>query len=159
MSFEEKLKQAIERGQQRSLQQAIEQKQLQMTEDECRRKHTHFRLGISDEIETVLKKVVDHLPGFKYETVFGERGWGGAIFRDDVQIHVGKRNTLYSRLEITVRPYSPIKVVELAGKGTIRNQEMFARNFHETIDAAELGHFLQAVDQWVLEYAEQYSKS
>ncbi|HMO13258.1 MAG TPA: hypothetical protein PKD64_05480 [Pirellulaceae bacterium] len=156
MSFEEKLKQAIERGQQRSRNLANEEKRRQLTDDEYRRKHTEFRLRISDEIETVLKKVVDHLPGFRYETVFGDKGWGGAIYRDDVLIQNGKRNTFYSRLEIAVRPYSSIKVVELVSKGTVRNQEIFMRNFHEQIDLAELDSFLQSVDQWALEYAEQF---
>ena len=155
--FDNKLKQAIERGQNQSLAAARQQKQQQMSEDEYRRKHTDFRLSIADHVEDMLKKVVDHLPGFTYETVYGERGWGGAIARDDVQIQDGTRRTLFSRLEITVRPYSDVHVVDLNGKGTIRNQEIFVRDYHAELDVAEKAEFLKAIDQWVLEYVEQYS--
>lgn len=155
--FEDKLKRAIERGQEQSLEQARQEQQQQLTEDEYRRKHTDFRLAISDQIELLMKQVVDHLPGFEYETVYGEKGWGGAISRDDIQIADGKRAALFSRLEITVRPYSDVHVVDLNGKGTVRNQEVYFRNLHKLLDEAELDLFLSAVDQWVLDYAEQYA--
>jgi len=157
MSFEEKLKRAIRRGQQHAVDQAELRKRKQMTEDEYRRKHTECRLAISDKIEIALKTVADHIPGFTYETVYGDKGWGGAISRDDVQIRSGKRTTLFSRLEITVRPFSDVKIVDLVAKGTVRNQEIFTRDFHEMIDAVEIDSFLQSTDQWVLEYVEKYS--
>jgi len=155
--FDEKLKRAIERGQNHSLASARKQRELQMTEDEIRRKHTDFRLAIADHIEFALQRVVDHLPGFAYETVYGDRGWGGAVSRDDVQIQGRHRRTLFSRLELTVRPYSDVQVVDLVSKGTIRNQEIFARDFHQLVSVADKEEFLTVVDQWVLDYVEQYS--
>lgn len=157
--FEDKLKRAIERGQDYSLAQAEIAKQKKMTEDDYRRRHTELRLAISDQIELDLKKVVDHLPGFEYETVYGKNGWGGAIARDDVSITTGSRNSLFSRLELTVKPFSQVHIVDLVGKGTVRNQEIFIRDFHKTIDDAEAEQFLSAVDQWVLEYVEAYSNT
>ena len=155
--FDDKLKQAIERGQQQALTNSKIERQIQLTEDEYKRKHTECRLTICDKIEELLKKVVDHVPGFEYETVYGSKGWGGAISRDDVQIAAGTRSQLFSRLEIIVRPFSDVHVVDLNAKGTIRNQEVYTRNCFETIDAIQIGHFLDLIDQWVLDYVEQYS--
>ena len=77
-------------------------------------------------------------PGYQYETIYGDKGWGGACFRDDLRIAGGQRTSNYSRLEMTVRPYSPsLHVLELAAKGTIRNKEAFNRNYYEKLEEVD----------------------
>ena len=58
---------------------------------------------------------------------------------------------------MTIRPFSTYQVVELAGKGTIRNKEFFNRNYFEKIEEADIAKFSELIDLWVLEYAELYS--
>src|SRR5262245_46696926 len=126
MSFDDRLKQAIERGQQRADAQANAQQKHAMTEEEFKRLHSQLRLELSEHIESCIGRLPNHFPGFRYETMFGDRGWGAACFRDDLTIARGTRSSVYSRLEITVRPYSQtLHVLELTGKGTIRNKEVF----------------------------------
>ncbi len=48
-------------------------------------------------------------------------------------------------------------VVDLSGKGTIRNKEAFARSYFEKIEDVDPQKFEQAIDAWVLEYAEMYA--
>jgi hypothetical protein len=157
MEFDDRLRQAIDRGQRRGEARAQEARRQAMTEEECRRLHSAYRLQISEHIEACLARLPNYFPGFEYETVYGERGWGGACKRDDLRLGPGSRGTDYSRLEITVRPYSSLHVLELAGKGTIQNREVYARNYFEKLDEVDIDKFLQLVDAWVLEYAEMYA--
>jgi hypothetical protein len=161
MEFEERLRQAIERGQRRGDVAANEARQKQMTEDEYRRLHSQYRLQLSEHIEDCLKRLPNFFPGFQCETVYGERGWGAAASRDDIRLprDRGARNTDYSRCEITVRPYSSLHVLELTGKGTIHNREVFSRNYFEELHQVDIPKFLGLVDAWALEYAEMYSAS
>ena len=69
----------------------------------------------------------------------------------------GKRNNDYSRLEMTIRPFGSHHVVELVAKGTIRNKEVFNRNYYEKIEDADSAKFAELIDFWVLEYAELYA--
>jgi len=64
---------------------------------------------------------------------------------------------LSKSLEMTVRPASALHVLELAAKGTIRNKEVFNRNYFETLQDVDLEKFLELVDVWVVEYAESYA--
>jgi hypothetical protein len=89
--------------------------------------------------------------------MYGDRGWGGACFRDDLRLNRGVRTTDYSRLEVTVRPYSAAHVLDLAAKGTVHNREVFNRNYFEALDEADVEKFLKLIDAWVLEYAEMYA--
>ena len=90
--------------------------------------------------------------------MYGERGWGGACSRDDMRPRQGGRRANYfSRLEMTIRPYSPTHVVELVAKGTIRNKEVFDRRHFEMIDEVDAETFSNLIDVWVLEYAELYA--
>lgn len=157
MNFDEQLRQAIERGHQRGDSRAREAAARALTEDEYRRLHSQLRLTLSDHIESCVKRLPSYFPGFQYETMYGDRGWGGACFRDDLVLARGSRTTDYSRLEVTVRPYSSLHVLDLAAKGTIRNRELFNRNFFEPLDEADQAKFLQLIDAWVLEYAELYA--
>ena len=81
-------------------------------------------------------------------------------FADDLRVARGRRQgNDYSRLEMTVRPYSEMHVLDLAAKGTIRNREVFNRNYFEKLQDVDLDKFIELVDIWVLEYAELYAAS
>ncbi len=158
MDFEERLRQAVERGNRRGDQQQKASQAQALTEDEFKRLHSLQRLEISDYIEACLKKLPSHFPGFQYETLFGDRGWGGACSRDDLRFSGGSRSSDYSRLEVAVRPYNPQShVVELIAKGTVRNKEAFNRNYYEKLGESEIARFCQLVDAWILEFAEIFA--
>jgi hypothetical protein len=157
MSFDDRLRQAIERGQQRGESKAREAAAQALTEEEYKRLHSQHRLALSEHIEACLKRLPSFFPGFQYETMYGDRGWGGACFRDDLRMTRGARSTDYSRLEVTIRPYSTFHVLDLAAKGTIRNKEVFSRNYFEQLESADIQKFRDLIDAWVLEYAELYS--
>jgi hypothetical protein len=157
MTFDDRLRQAIDRGHKRSEVAAREAAAKAWTEEEYRRLHSQLRLTLSDHIESCLTRLPNCFPGFQYETMYGDRGWGGACFRDDLVLSRGSRSTNYSRLEVTIRPYSPLHVLDLAAKGTIRNKEVFNRNFFEELATADEPKFRDLVDVWVLEYAELYA--
>jgi len=157
MDFDDRLRQAIERGHERSEALARQAAAKALTEEEYRRLHSKFRLALSDYIESCVKRLPNCFPGFQYETMYGDRGWGGACFRDDLTIVRGSRTSNYSRLEITIRPYSNFHVLDLAAKGTIRNRELFNRNYFEELVTANESKFRELIDVWVLEYAEMYA--
>lgn len=157
MGFDERLNEAIQRGKQRGTAKQVEAEAQAMSEDEMKRFHNQYRLQLSEQIEQCLQKLPHHFPGFTFETIFGERGWGAACRRDDIRISGGKRNNDYSRLEMTIRPFSSYHVIDLAGKGTIRNKEVFNRSYFEKIEEVDVAKFSELIDHWVLEYAELYS--
>ena len=85
-------------------------------------------------------------------------GAGAPPSRDDLRLSKGGgRSTNYSRIELTVRPYSSINVLDLAGKATIRNKEVFNRNIYEKLEEVDVAKFLELVDAWTLEFAELYA--
>lgn len=158
MDFEQRLQKAIERGQRRGEAQAQADAAREMSEEELRRLHSQYRLQLSEHIEHCLRRLPGHFPGFQYEMIYGERGWGGACKRDDVRVMApGKRASLYTRLEITVRPYSSLQVLELTAKGTVQNREVFNRQHYERLVDVDVGRFLETVDAWVLEFVELYA--
>ena len=158
MDFEQRLRKAIERGHRRSDEQQQAERERQLTEEELKRHHSQLRLRLSEHIEDCVKRLPQHFPGFQFETIFGERGWGAACSRDDiVLLGGGKRENHYSRLEMTIRPYSEYHVVDLAAKGTVRNKELFNRNHFEKISEADEDTFVELIDQWVLQYAEMFA--
>jgi hypothetical protein len=123
MDFEQRLTKAIERGQRASEERAQAQREKAVSEEEFKRLHGQYRLRLSDQIEQCLRRLPDHFPGFRYETLVGDRGWGAAVSRDDLGLPSGgRRQNLFSRLEMTVRPMSSYHVLELAAKATIRNK-------------------------------------
>ncbi len=154
MEFDDKLKAAIQRGKQRRADQQSETAQRRMTESEIRSRHSEIRLRLSEHIEVALKKLIEHFPGFESEVLYGERGWGAAVYRDDM---LGHGRKLYSRLEMCVRPLSSVNLVDLVAKGTVRNRELLNRNYYEEIEAADPQQFEQRIDTWVLEYAELFA--
>jgi len=157
--FEDRLKRAIERGEKRSVSKQRDAEAAALSEEQCRDIHGAMRLKLSEHIEACMQQLPNHFPGFQYETLFGEQGWGGACFRDDIELTGGKRRNLYSRLEVAIRPYSSVHVLELVGKGTIRNKELFNRNNFEKLGDADENDFRDMIDIWIVEYAEQYSAS
>lgn len=157
MGFDERLKTAILRGQRRGDAAQHEEAAKALTEEDFRRLHSQLRLNLSDHIESCVNKLPNFFPGFQYETMYGDRGWGGACSREDLRLTRGQRTNEYSRLEVTIRPYSSAHVVDLAAKGTIRNKEVFNRNYFEPLPEADADKFVELVDAWVLEYAELYA--
>jgi hypothetical protein len=159
MSFEDRLQKAIQRGKRRSHAREKEEAARAMSQEELKRLHSSYRLQLSEQIEKCVKQLPNYFPGFRFETIYGDRGWGGACSRDDLRVSgQRRRENTYSRLEITVRPYSPnLDVIELVGKGTIRNKEVFNRNFFDRIEEADPEKFAELVNVWVLEYAELFA--
>lgn len=158
MEFDQRLQKAIQRGHSRSDERARAERAKAMSEEELRSQHSEYRLQLSEHIERCVEKLPHYFPGFRYETIFGERGWGAACYRDDVGAGAeGKRANFYSRLEMTVRPYSTYHVLDLAAKGTIRNKEVFSRHHFDELADADPDKFLELIDLWVLEYAELFA--
>lgn len=158
MDFDQRLQKAIERGQRRGDARALAEAAKTVNEEELRRLHSQYRLELSEHIERCIHSVLQHFPGFQVETVYGERGWGAACRRDDVRLlGRGQRENYYSRLEITVRPYSSLRVLELTAKGTVLNKEVLNRQHYEAVVDADLAKFLELVDGWALEFAELYA--
>ncbi len=158
MDFDDELEKAIERGQQRSQTRAATAKREALTAEEIRSAHTAFRLHLSEHIEQCLRRLANHFPGFDYETIYGSRGWGGAVSRNDLQRGPdGKAGSFFSRIELTVRPQNEFNVVNIAGKGTIRDKEMFNWNHFEDVLESVQADFEKRIDAWVLQYAEQFA--
>lgn len=153
VDFEQKLQAAIQRGQVRGDAALQASQQARLSQEELRRRHTSLRLSLSEHIEKVLRQTAEHFPGFDYETIYGERGWGGAIRRDDLM----RGGAMFSRLEITVRPLGEFPVVSLVGKGTVRNRELFPWLHHDQVEDAQLETLTAVIDGWVLSYAEQFA--
>jgi hypothetical protein len=156
--FEKRLEKAIQRGQRASDARAQAEAEKALSEQELRRLHTQYRLEISEHIEVCLGKLPQYLPGFQFETVVTERGWGAAVSRNDISIRPRQaRSTLFSRLEMLIRPLSQLYVLELAAKATIRNKEVFNRNHYQKLADIDQASYLQLIDHWVLEFAELYA--
>ncbi|MCC9654473.1 hypothetical protein [Rhodopirellula halodulae] len=155
--FQSRLESAIARGRRRAEHQASQQRQQEMSEEELKRLHTSYRLSLSEQIEQAVQRVADHFPGFRYESVFGEEGWGAACYRDDLRLDSGRRTNLYSRLELVIRPFSDLRVLDLKGKGTVMNRELFNRTHYAKIAEVEQEDFSQLIDSWAIEYAEMYA--
>jgi hypothetical protein len=158
MEFDQRLQQAIERGQRRAESRQAEAAKTHLTEEEFKRLYSQLRLSLAERIEACMQRLPNHFPGFQYETMYGDRGWGAACYREDLRLTRGSRSRDYSRLELTVRPYSPsLHVLELAAKGTVRNKEVFTRSYFEPLENLDENKFLELIDLWILEYAELYA--
>ena len=124
--FDERLSRAVERGSDRAEKKEREARAQAMSEEELKTLHTKYRLSLSEHIESCVNRLPYHFPGFRVETIYGERGWGASASRDDFGGRTSSgRNSVYTRLEMTIRPYSSLQVVELAGKGAVRNKEIY----------------------------------
>jgi hypothetical protein len=158
MEFEKRLERAISRGENTRTTHQRAQSDRAMTDDQLRSEHSRGRLELSDHIEACLRKLPDYFPGFRFDTIMSEDGWGGRVSRDDIALGPGRSAaTQYSRLEILVRPYGSAHILELVGKGTIRNKELFHRSHYQLLTQIDLQSLRGLVDLWVLEYAESYA--
>ena len=157
MDFEKRLKRAIQRGQQRGRDQSLAEARKALSQEELRRLHSQYRLELSEQIEVCLRQLAEQFPGFEFENVVSDRGWGATISRDDVELTSRDRANLFSRLQLLIRPFSSSHVVELIAKGTVRNKEIFNRTHFQRLDEADPTTFAEMIDLWVLEYAEQYA--
>ena len=157
MNFEDRLKAAIERGAKRQEERLQSQAAAALTEAEVKQPHTRLRLQLSEHLASGVKRLLDHFPGFKYETLYGDRGWGAAAVREDLRLERGVRRDEFSRLELTVRPYTSLQVLDLQARGTVRNREVFNRNVHEKAIEADASRFIDLIDNWILEYAELFA--
>jgi hypothetical protein len=151
--FDSKLNQAIQRGQQTAAAKFAEQQAAVMSEEQLRRLHSKYRLTLSEHIEKSLTKLADHFPGFQAEAVMSDRGWGTAIARDDMS----RGGSTFSRLEVTVRPFSTAPVIEVVSRGTIRNKEILQRSAYNPLAEAQPERMVEQIDLWILEYAELYA--
>jgi len=157
MEFEKRLEKAIERGRRVGNAREQAQRDRALTEQELQRLHSQFRLDLSEQIERCLRQLADRFPGFQFETIVGERGWGAAIRRDDLRLGAGQRKNVFSRMELLVRPLSEYHVLELAGKATVHNREMFNRSHYQPLAEVDPTTFSEMIDNWSLEYAELYA--
>ncbi len=156
--FEKRLEKAIERGRRSGDAKARAEAEKAMSEQELRRLHRQYRLAISERIEQSVGKLPNHFPGFRFEILVSDRGWGAAVSRDNLEIERGGRRTNYfSRLEMVIRPVSEYFVLDLAAKGTVRNKEFFNHSHFERLADVDLASFNELIDLWVLEYVELYS--
>ncbi|HEY4309993.1 MAG TPA: hypothetical protein VGN12_11115 [Pirellulales bacterium] len=153
MDFDERLKEAISRGERQHAAKANSAAREAVSEDELRRLHSQYRLELSEHIEQAVRRLPDHFLGFRYESLSGERGWGAGISRDDVR----RGGNSFSRLEVAIRPYSSSHVVELTAKGTISNKEIFNRTHYQRIWEVDLANYRHTIDLWIIEYAERYA--
>lgn len=158
MEFEQRLQQAIQRGQQMRDSRAQAQEQSALTEEQLRSIHSATRLELSERIEAGLRRLADHFPGFGFETVVGDDGWGARIHRDDLKFNAGRRESQYSRFQILVKPYSSqVKIIDVAVKGTIRNREIISRNQYQFLAEVSVERLQETIDMWIIEFAEQFA--
>jgi hypothetical protein len=157
MSFKERLQRAHERGRQARAAHLNEAAARALSEEECRRRHSDYRLSLTEHIENCLRELADNLPGFRLETIVDERGWGAAVSRDDVNYSGGRRGSFFSRLQLVVSPYGKYQVLELVAKGTVRNKEVLTRSHYQRLADVDLESFRELVELWVLDYAELYA--
>ncbi len=156
--FEQRLSKAIERGTRTKQKNSRSSDEPAVSEEDLKRLHAEYRLALSEQIEACMSRLPDHFPGFRYETLVGDRGWGAACSRDDVGAgRGGRRDNFFSRLEMAVRPFASYHVLELTAKGTIRNREIYNRKQFQKLTDVDLESFKELVDRWVLEYAELYA--
>lgn len=158
MEFQDRLKQAINRGNRLRARRDQEAARRELSLEERREIHSQARIDVSDRIEERLRQLAENFPGFQYETVFGEDGWGARISRDDLKFDPRRHSeSLYSRLELVVTPLTSTPIIEVLAKGTVRNKEVFHRKHYQQLELLDLGALQQIVDSWVVEYAELFA--
>ncbi len=158
MDFDQRLQKAIIRGEKTRDFKVREQAERALSEEDLKNLHSQYRLELSEHIESCLRKLADHFPGFQYQTVISEDGWGAKVSRDDVNLgrHRATGN-LFSRFELLIRPFSSTHIVELVAKGTIHNKEAVSNSQFQFLAEADVDSLRAMIDQRVLEYAELYA--
>ncbi len=124
MDFQERLQQAIDRGHKSRHARDQAEAEKALSAEELKNRHSSARLNLCEHIESSLKQLTDHFPGFRFETILDDGGWGARISRDDLRLRGSRRANQYSRFEMLVRPWSEqTKIVEIVAKGTINNAQ------------------------------------
>jgi hypothetical protein len=159
MDFKKRLERAAERGQQTRDDKARQEAAQAMSEQEWQRLHSEYRHALTEKIESCLEQLAENFPGFRFEPVVNEKGWGAAVSRDDFSLTQGKRDSLFSRLIMTISPHNDYHVLDLVAKGMVRNKENFSRKHYQLLKEADLDSFRQFIEQWTLDYAEHYAAS
>src|SRR5262245_6202048 len=119
MDFEQRLERAIGRGARARQNKGREVADKAVSEEELKNTHSKVRLDLSEHIDACLQKLADYFPGFRFQTVVTDEGWGAKISRDDYKVAPGRdAESRYSRLEMLVRPFSSTHIVEITAKGT-----------------------------------------
>ncbi len=158
MDFQQRLAKAVERGHKTGDTRAKAKAEKALNEQEMRRLYSQYRLELCEHIEECLKNLPQAFPGFDFEAIVNERGWGAAVSRDDVTFdRSGARSNSFSRLEMVIRPLGKYYVLDLASKATIANKEVFNRTHYQRLGEADLASFTNIIDLWVLEYAEMFA--
>src|SRR5258708_38914881 len=103
MDFEQRLQRAVERGARSAEAKRRSEADQALTEEQCKRLHSQYRLQLSEYIERCVAKLGQYFPGFRFESVVSDRGWGAAITRDDWDRSQG---STFSRLEVVVAPFN-----------------------------------------------------
>ena len=159
MSFRERLQRATERGQRARDAERSEAAAKALSEEECRRLHSNYRLSLCEAIEKCLHELADNFPGFRIETIVDGSGWGSVASRDDVGLTRRRSDNFFSRLQVVVSPYNKYHVLDVSAKGTIRNKEVFSRNHYQQLNDVDLERFQQLIEGWVIDYAELFAAS
>jgi hypothetical protein len=158
MDFDQRLQKAITRGEQTKNAEVRKRADKALSEEEFKNLHSQCRLELSEHIENGLRKLADHFPGFRYQTVVSEDGWGAKVSRDDLNLgHKRAAGSLFSRFEILVRPFSSAHIVEVVAKGTIHNKEVVNHANYQFLAEADLDSLKAMIDQRILEYAELFA--
>jgi hypothetical protein len=159
MNFRERLQKASERGRQDREARMDAAAAQALSEEDCRRLHSKYRLSLTEHVERRLHELADNFPGFRFQTIVDDEGWGAAVVRDDVGIAEGRRRNFFSRLQIVISPFNKYHVLEIVAKGTVRNKETFSRNHYERLADVDEESFRELVELWVLDYAEDFAAS
>jgi hypothetical protein len=158
MDFEKRLERAIERGHRAAESKTQARAGAAASEQELTRLHSRSQVELSEHIETCLKRLPDHFPGFRFASVVDERGWGATVSRDDLKLGTGgRREKLFSHFEMLIRPFAPVHILNLVAKATIRNKEIFNRSHYQPLAEVDVDSFRETIDLWVLEFAERYA--
>ena len=118
------------------------------------RAHARCRLELSEQIEAGLRKLADYFPVFastrSSATMAGAPGSAGTISPWGLGGHPGLNIAGWKSL------FGPLAahIIELVGKGTIRNKELFHRNHFQFLTQVIVQSLRDMCDLWVLEYAE-----
>lgn len=155
--FSKRLESAINRGKEVANQKASDQREREQSEEELRERHSECRLTLCERIEKTINQLADHFPGFRAESVYDDDGWGSAAFRENLHIENGRRSTRFSRFEIVVRPCTDLLVLDIKGKGTVNNREVFNSSHYRKIAEVELPDFEKCIEAWSLHFAELYA--
>ena len=58
---------------------------------------------------------------------------------------------------MVIRPYSDLRVLDLKGKSTVMNRELFNRSYYASVADVDIDEFENLINTWALEYAEVYA--